>query len=468
VLHHVLRGELCRVESRQLDRKTALQYFVENACIARYSFLREGAPIVYFGDGHVEAEALEAGIRAPKMWGATAAAPFCGRVLECRVSAVRVFKCGTKMDPLKRCYPFAQVDLMVLPPTLSASEAVNTVSPWSAPSLRPQVHAKAALNHLAGHVLFELSQVPEANCIESGPHKSLIASYAREVGLQEHQVLFLKDLRAKVRERRYTHKDELVQDVDQCLRNQSIYYKEKNPDIPLHCEVLATEFQLLMKIHAQHFAALAAAESDVDPDAGLVIARKQVEFSALHDQVARLNSAGQESVAAMAAANAAAAAAFAERKKAVEAEVAAEGPTPALPALCGSAKAGIPLAEVRLVSLRLLSFLSLSLSLSLYLRSPLTYTPSFLVLFHPQGSAPTVGSAFTVTVRLGGPRQFPEFLVPRAHYEACAGALFNKEEVYQRGACGSDGKVEREFVSAALPLWPFWSLSPSPLFSLHP
>jgi len=381
VLHHVLRGELCRVESRQLDRKTALQYFADNAAIARYSFLREGAPIVYFGDGHAEAEALEAGIRAPKMWGASSA-PFAGRVLECRVTAVRVFKCGTKMDPLKRCYPFAQVDLVVLPPTLSASEAVNTVAPWSAPSLRAQVHAKAALNHLAGHVLFELSQVPEASTIESGPHKSLMASYAREVGLQEHQVLFLKDLRAKVRERRYTHKDELVQDVEQCLRNQSIYYKEKNPDIPQHCDVLATEFQLLMRIHAQHFAALAAAESDVDPDAGLVIARKQVEFSALHEQVARLNSAGQDSVAAMAAANAAAAAAFAERKKAVEAEVAAEGPTPALPAVCGSAKAGIPLAEVRLISS--LTFFPLPASLSLPLCSP----PTLLLLF-PRPCPPT-------------------------------------------------------------------------------
>jgi hypothetical protein len=60
------------------------------------------------------------------MWGASAA-PFAGSVLECRVSAVRLFKCGTRADALKRCFPFAQIDLVVLPPTLSANAAINTV-----------------------------------------------------------------------------------------------------------------------------------------------------------------------------------------------------------------------------------------------------------------------------------------------------------------------------------------------------
>lgn len=50
-------------------------------------------------------------------------------------------------------------------------------------------------------------------------------------------------------------------------------------------------------------------------------------------------------------------------------------------------------------------------------------------------------------MRIGAARQFPEFLVGKDHFEKLSNSTFNLEEVYQKGFCGKDGKVDRICVS---------------------
>lgn len=284
MLANVLRTELCKLESRSWEKKLAREIIAENQYFARHACLHEGATVLYYGDGHAEAEALEKTMRAPRMWGASGL-PFKGHVMECKVTAVRLFKCGTKLEPLKKCYPFAQIDLQVLPPSVQAEGG------FKLPIVAAPVHPKSALNRLIGHIVFDISELPEANSLYSGPHKSLMPEYAREVGIREQDLLFLKEIRTKVRNRQYTSTKQLFNDVELCIRTQKVYYKDRNPDIMLHCDSVQQELAALFKLHEECFEELTRKESTLDPDADKVIARKVSEFTIISEEVTRASDA---------------------------------------------------------------------------------------------------------------------------------------------------------------------------------
>lgn len=352
MLWAALRCEFCRAESRPMDRKTIKDLVEGNPWFRRHAGLHEGSTVLYYGDGHVEAEEREKTLKAPRLWGGSAA-PFAGRVFECRVTAVRIIKCGLRNEPLKRSYPFAQVDLLVLPPSLGAGGA----APCLLPNVGPKIHLKAALNHLIGHLIFDISQLPEANTLYQGPHKSLLPEYAREVGVPEPQLIFFKDIRAKVRERRYTSMAELRADLEQCVRSQRQYYKERNPEVGTHCDLVLAEFELLLRVRAADIAAVERDENNIEPTAEAIIARKHRDFMAISEAASRQQQ-GDGAAAALARVSSSP---FPVKRKADEMNGGTAGDAASVSGTSASAgeakkeeqlpvgtsKAGIPVAKVR-------------------------------------------------------------------------------------------------------------------------
>lgn len=93
-----------------------------------------------------------------------------------------------------------------------------------------------------------------------------------------------------------------------------------------------------------------------------------------------------------------------------------------------------------------------SICSSSYQKYPPDIFPLIFIFFYLQGTVPSVGQSFTVCVRIGAARQFPEFLVGKEHFEKLSNSAFNLEEVYQKGFCGKDGRVDRICVSLELPV----------------
>ena len=272
-IQHVLRLESCKQECKVLDKKVTAK-LIEDPYFARHICLQEGATVVYYGDGHAAAESAEVMYKAPKMWGASAA-PFVGQVFECRVAAVRLFKCGSKSDLLKKSFPFAQIDLTVMPLTIPHQ--------FPPPAIGQKLHARAPLNRILGRILACVGRLPEAGAFQTSVPKMDLMSFTKEIG---GSPIFLNNMRAKVHNVEYTHPDQLLQDMLQIHRNIQTFYRERNPDLVTMCDLLVNEMKALLAVHQPDFDAAAEEGDHVDSNAQTILQRKKAIFQNLQLQLA--------------------------------------------------------------------------------------------------------------------------------------------------------------------------------------
>lgn len=272
-IQHVLRLESCKQECKVLDKKIAAK-LIEDPYFARHACLQDGTTVVYYGDGHAAAECAEATYKAPKMWGASTA-PFAGQVFECRVAAVRLFKCGSKSDLFKKSFPFAQIDLTIMPPTIPHL--------FPPPQIGQKLHARAPLNRILGRILACIGRLPEAGAFQTGVPKIDLMSFTKEIG---GNPIFLNNMRTKVHNVEYTHPEQLLQDMLIIHRNIQTFYRERNPDFVTMCDLLVKEMKVLLAVHQPDFDAVAKEGGNVDPNAKAILQRKKAIFENLQLQLA--------------------------------------------------------------------------------------------------------------------------------------------------------------------------------------
>lgn len=200
----------------------------------------ENASVFYFGDGHIQAVNDDRSSGLPLMWGGSFPADrMKGVVAQCTVSSVRVLLCG----PPDKFFPFAQIDLLVVPFTQTSYPVFEASSS----------EESDAVFRIVNRVVNIVRSSPSASpfldpvCRDENPDYDKIISRPMDLTL----------IRSKAREGRYTDLDEFLFDFSLLRDNCRTYCAGKYPFLveqaeQVHDEAVAITGHLRTGIVVSH------------------------------------------------------------------------------------------------------------------------------------------------------------------------------------------------------------------------
>jgi len=214
-------------KAQQTQQQQVVRSTKEEEEVTQLSIPAEGSVVIYFGDGHFESLQRGQANQLPKMWGESAS-PYRGQTFLCIVKNVRVLLCGSPESV--RCFPFAQIDLLVVDKNPYASTPQVIRSPTSD-------HAGMTyrlVNRLINALEHSPESVPFLTAVNVTDHPDYLKIVKKPIDLSV--------IKKKARNGVYSTCELLKADVTLLRDNCHKYCSELYPELVAYVDQLYEEF----------------------------------------------------------------------------------------------------------------------------------------------------------------------------------------------------------------------------------